>query len=191
MRTTVTLIALALTVGACERGPSPEMQAQLAELTALSAEKDSLIRQVAENSRLMSEIGVQLVAVADQEQLARVAMEAESPVAASRDSLRTMVADVTGRLQQLETRLAETGRRVRALNRTSDSARTAFEQAITDLRRPSRIRSPRLGSSPPGSRPSKSRMSSSPPRRPRSPTPSSSSKSRRTRRTTSSEPRTS
>lgn len=133
MRTTVTLVALALTVGACERGPSPEMQAQLAELTALSAEKDSLIRQVAENSRLMSEIGVQLVAVADQEQLARVAMEAESPVAASRDSLRTMVADVTGRLQQLETRLAETGRRVRALNRTSDSARTAFEQAITDL----------------------------------------------------------
>ncbi|MDH4130797.1 MAG: hypothetical protein OEY20_13890 [Gemmatimonadota bacterium] len=133
MRTTMPFLVLALALAACERGPSPEMQAQLAELTALSAEKDSLIRQVAENSRLMSEISAELVAVADQEQLARVAMDAESPVSASRDSLRVMVSDVTGRLQQLETRLTETQRRVRALNRTSDSARSAFEQVITDL----------------------------------------------------------
>ena len=133
MRTTMAFLALSLAVTACERGPSPEMQAQLAELTALSAEKDSLIRQGAENSRLMSEISAELVAVADQEQLARVAGESESPVAASRDSLRVMVTDVTGRLQQLETRLAESQRRVRALNRTSDSARSVFEQAITDL----------------------------------------------------------
>jgi hypothetical protein len=118
---------------ACQRGPDPELQAQLAELTAVAAEKDSLLRQVAENARLMSDISAQLVTVADQERLARVAQTAESPVAASRDSLRVMVNDVTTRLTTLETRLAESRRRIQRLDRTSDSARAAFEQALTDL----------------------------------------------------------
>jgi hypothetical protein len=118
---------------ACQRGPGPEVQAQLAELTAVAAEKDSLLRQVAENARLMSDISAQLVTVADHERLARVAAAAESPVAASRDSLRVMVDDVTSRLATLETRLAESRRRIQRLDRTSDSARAAAEQALTDL----------------------------------------------------------
>jgi hypothetical protein len=118
---------------ACQRGPDPEAQAQLAELTVLAAEKDSLFRQVAENARLMSDISAQLATVADQERLARVAETAESPVAATRDSLRVMVEDVTSRLGTLETRLAESRRRVQRLDRTSDSVRAAFETAITDL----------------------------------------------------------
>lgn len=126
------LLAVVL-AAACEQGPSPEMQAQLAEITSLSAEKDSLLRQVAQNARLMSEISAQLVTVADQEQLARVAGEAESPVAASRDSLRVMVTDVTARLEDLETRLSESQRRVRSLSRTSDSARAEFASAVADL----------------------------------------------------------
>lgn len=118
---------------ACQRGPDPEAQAQLAELTVLAAEKDSLFRQVAENARLMSDISAQLATVADQERLARVAETAESPVAATRDSLRVMVEDVTSRLGTLETRLADSRRRVQRLDRTSDSVRAAFETAITDL----------------------------------------------------------
>lgn len=133
MRIIVFTSIIALAVGACERGPSPEMQAQLAEITALSSEKDSLLRQVAENARLMSEISAQLVAVADEEELARVAERSESPVSASRDSLRFMVSNVTERLQQLETRLAESRRRVAGLSRTSDSARAQFEETLTDL----------------------------------------------------------
>jgi hypothetical protein len=120
-------------VVACERGPDPEVQAQLAELTSLAAEKDSLIRQVAENARLMSDISAQLVTVANPERLAPVAGSAESPVAASRDSLRAMVGDVTSRLDTLETRLAESRRRIQRLDRASDSAKAAFDQAITDL----------------------------------------------------------
>jgi hypothetical protein len=133
MRFTTGLLVATCCLAGCERGPSPEVQAQLAQLTALAAEKDSLLSQVGENARLMSEISAQLVTVADEEQLARVAAEAESPVAATRDSLRVMVGDVTNRLQNLETRLAESRRRVRALDRTSDSARAQFEQTMADL----------------------------------------------------------
>jgi chaperonin cofactor prefoldin len=130
----MTLLLLPLAAGlGCERGPSPEMQAQLAEISALSAEKDSLLRQVAASARLMSEISAELVTVADQERLARVAGEAESPVSASRDSLRVMVADVTARIETLEERLTASQRRVRGLQQTSDSARAELTQALTDL----------------------------------------------------------
>jgi len=131
-RMTLLLLPLAAGLG-CERGPSPEMQAQLAEISALSAEKDSLLRQVAASARLMSEISAELVTVADQERLARVAGEAESPVSASRDSLRVMVADVTARIETLEERLTASQRRVRGLQQTSDSARAELTQALTDL----------------------------------------------------------
>ena len=127
------LAAVALTAG-CQRGPDPAVQAQLAELTAVSAEKDSLLQQVAETARLMSEISAQLVTVADPKRLARVAQESESPVSAARDSLREMVNDVTTRVGTLEERLAVAQRRVRGLTRTSDSVRAALDQAIGDLR---------------------------------------------------------
>lgn len=122
-----------LGLGACERGPSPEVQAQLAQLTAVSAEKDSLLAQVAENARLMSEIGAQLVAVSDREKLAQVASASESPIAASRDSLRVMVGDVTQRIQLSEERLRESQRRIRGLTRLSDSLKTQFEETVTAL----------------------------------------------------------
>jgi hypothetical protein len=124
---------IALAVASCNRGPSPEVQAQLAQLQSVSAEKDSLLSQVAENARLMSEISAQLVTVADRERLAKVGAAAESPIAASRDSLRTMVGDVTTRIAQAEERLKESQRRIRSLTRASDSARVQFEATIADL----------------------------------------------------------
>lgn len=131
--TMAVLTLTALAVSGCERAPSPEVQAQLAEMTTLAAEKDSLLRQGAENARLMSDISAQLVTVADPERLARVAETSESPVSATRDSLRVMVNDVTERLSTLEGRLADSRRRVQRLDRASDSARAAFDQAIADL----------------------------------------------------------
>ncbi|MDH3496432.1 MAG: hypothetical protein OER21_06695 [Gemmatimonadota bacterium] len=128
-----TVLVAAAALAACDRGPSPEVQAQLEQLTVVSAEKDSLLQQVAENARLMSEISTQLVAVADREKLARVAGAAESPMAATRDSLRTMVGDVATRVAALEDRLRASQRRVRNLTQASDSARAQFEATISDL----------------------------------------------------------
>jgi hypothetical protein len=128
-----TVALAALVLGSCNRGPSPEVQAQLAQLQSVSAEKDSLLSQVAENARLMSEISAQLVTVADRERLAKVGAAAESPIAATRDSLRTMVGDVTTRIAQSEERLKQSQRRIRALTKASDSARVQFEATIADL----------------------------------------------------------
>jgi len=133
MKRPMLLLLLVAASQGCERGPSPEMQAQLSEITALSSEKDSLLQQVAANARLMSEISAQLVTVADQDRLAEVATTSESPVAASRDSLRVMVNDVTTRLDKMEEQLTASQRRIRGLTHTSDSARAAFEQAIADF----------------------------------------------------------
>jgi hypothetical protein len=130
----VAALTVVILAGACRRGPDPALEARIAELTAASAEKDSLLQQVAENARLMSEISAQLLTVADPERLARVEQEAESPVSARRDSLRVMVKDVTTRLGSAEERLAVFQRRVRTLTRTSDSVRTMLDQAIADLR---------------------------------------------------------
>jgi hypothetical protein len=125
--------ALALALAACSRGPGADVQAQLDQLVAVSAEKDSLLAQVSENARLMSEIGAQLVSVADREKLAKAAEASESPIAASRDSLRIMVGDVTQRIALGEERLRESQRRIRTLTRVSDSARAQFESTLTSL----------------------------------------------------------
>jgi hypothetical protein len=130
-RNIVGLLALGLV--ACDRGPSPEIQAQLDQLVAVSAEKDSLLSQVAENARLMSEISAQLVTVSDREKLAQGVSASESPLAATRDSLRVMVGDVTQRLQQSEERLRDSQRRIRGLTRVSDSLKTQLESTIASL----------------------------------------------------------
>lgn len=124
---------LALGLVACDRGPSPEVQAQLDQLVAVAAEKDSLLSQVAENARLMSEISAQLVAVADREKLEKSVSASESPLSASRDSLRVMVGDVTQRIQLSEERLRESQRRIRGLSRVSDSLKTQMEATVASL----------------------------------------------------------
>jgi hypothetical protein len=124
---------LALGLVACDRGPSPEIQAQLDQLVAVSAEKDSLLSQVAENARLMSEISTQLVAVADREKLEKSVSASESPIAASRDSLRVMVGDVTQRIQLGEERLRQSQRRIRALSNVSDSLKAQLDATVASL----------------------------------------------------------
>jgi hypothetical protein len=124
---------LVLGLAACDRGPSPAVQAQLDQLTAVSAEKDSLLSQVAENARLMSEISAQLVAVADREKLEKSVSASESPLAASRDSLRVMVGDVTQRIQLSEERLKQSQRRIRGLSQISDSLKAQFETTVVSL----------------------------------------------------------
>jgi hypothetical protein len=123
---------LGLGLAACDRAPSAEVQAQLDQLTAVSAEKDSLLAQVSENARLMSEISAQLVAVADREKLEK-SVSRESPLAASRDSLRVMVGDVTQRIQLGEERLRQSQRRIRGLSQVSDSLKAEFETTVTSL----------------------------------------------------------
>jgi len=120
---------LALSAAAC--GPSEEVQRQLAELQAVSAEKDSLLTQVTENSLLLSEISVELA-------------KAQSPavaggqevVASDPDAILDNIRDLATRLDESETRLAESQRRIQSLTRdvaSRDNRVTEFQKTITDM----------------------------------------------------------
>ena len=100
-RTSVLSLLAAASVMAC--GPSEEVQRQLAELQAVAAEKDSLIVQVAENARLMSEISAEVARV-------QTASEAGAQEVASQpnpEAIRESIRNLTGRLEESENRLAE------------------------------------------------------------------------------------
>lgn len=126
------LVALALLAAAC--GPSQEVQRQLSELTAISAEKDSLLLQVTENARLMSEISAEMARVK-----AGPAVEAgtvEAPARVTREAVLADIQELTVRVTESEERLLQSQQRVDALTR--DNSRLAgqlkdFQKAVLDF----------------------------------------------------------
>jgi len=125
------LVALA-TVSAAACGPSEEVQRQLAQLQAVSAEKDSLLTQVTENSLLLSEISAELANA--QAPAVTGGQEVASP---DPDAILQNIRDMTARLNDTETRLAESQKRIQALTRDvagRDTRIEGFEKTITDLR---------------------------------------------------------
>ena len=60
------LAVIALALAGCSNGAEQErLQQQMEQLSTISAEKDSLLQQVAENAQLMSEISTELAKVKD------------------------------------------------------------------------------------------------------------------------------
>ncbi|NIM52492.1 MAG: hypothetical protein GTN62_14270 [Gemmatimonadales bacterium] len=115
-------------------GPSEELQQQLqqqlADLTLVSAQRDSLLQEVADHARHMSEISAELAKV--QVEGKALTVTAESPIQAARDSVLQKIKYITTRVNQTEARLRESRRRIRALTRLSDSLRTTLEETIAN-----------------------------------------------------------
>lgn len=124
--------AIVLAMLGCTLGPSAEVQRQLEALAAVSAEKDSLLQAVVDNSRLMSEISATLATVNYRPEVFE-AVSAESPVMASRDSLRLMIENVTTRVTEAETRLRASRQRIRTLTAASDSLKVQLEETIDNF----------------------------------------------------------
>lgn len=125
------LVALAA-VSATACGPSEEVQRQLAQLQAVSAEKDSLLTQVTENSLLLSEISAELANAQ-----APATTGGQEVAATDPDAILQNIRDMTARLNDSETRLAESQKRIQALNRDvsgRDTRIEGFEKTIADLR---------------------------------------------------------
>lgn len=120
--------AFALTGWGCARGPSPEVQHQLDQLATVSAEKDSLLQQVAENARLMSDITNQITKVRGIEKV-KVPVS-ESPMRAPHDTLLARIAAVVTRVDRAEQHLAASRRRVAGLTNLSDSLKAQLTQSI-------------------------------------------------------------
>lgn len=115
----------ALALGAVACGPSEETREQLAQLQVVSAEKDSLLSIVTENTRLMSDIARELAKVTPGSE--RMAVAGESPYRLSHDSLLALVEHVTTRVQESEERLARSQRRISNLANVSDSLKAQIE----------------------------------------------------------------
>lgn len=116
-------LAAAAALVACE--PTQETQQQLAQLTA---HKDSLFQEVADQARFLSDISAQLAQV--QVEGAALDIAGESPAQAQRDTIRERIVHIVTRLDHSESQLAESRRRVRQLTQVSDSLRTTLEQTI-------------------------------------------------------------
>ena len=125
-----TLVApLALLAGCSQGGQvaaripadsSQYFRAQVEQLTTVAAAKDSLVRDLAETTKLVADINTEILTVSKKE-------KATEPVVGSevnrdeRQMVLKRVQDLTARLKSSETRLASTQRRLRALTGESDS----------------------------------------------------------------------
>ena len=133
----VALVAVMLAAAGCE---NKETKQKLAQLTTVSAEKDSLLAMMSENSKLMSEISSELAKVREVKRPMGAVKSPESPLASSvsyRDSIRTKISEVVERLNSAETRLSASQRRLRSMGLLSDSMKAQIavaEQTMSDLR---------------------------------------------------------
>lgn len=108
-------------------------KAQLEEMALISAQKDSLLQEVLEHTRVMSEIGAQLATVQG------VILAQESPsqqLVIDNDSILQQIRDLTQRVTESETKLEESQARIRRISSRTDSlgglARN-FESSIANL----------------------------------------------------------
>lgn len=121
-RSAVPALAVAVLAGC---GPTEQSRQELMQLTA---QKDSLLQEVADQARFLSNISAELAKV--QVQGAVLDVRAESPMEAQRDTIRQRIDQIVSRLDKSETQLVESRRRVRSLTQVSDSLRTALTETI-------------------------------------------------------------
>ncbi|MEK6686988.1 MAG: hypothetical protein AABZ01_00855 [Gemmatimonadota bacterium] len=109
---------------------------QSENMAALSMEKDSLLRELTETTRLITDVSVELATI-------RTAPASNAPVVGSegirsdeRAEVLAKVRQLTARIRQSESRLATTRRRLDSLALSSDSLRSslaAYVATVADL----------------------------------------------------------
>ena len=128
-----TLILLA---AACSRGgqvaqriPSDSAQyfrTQVQELASVSAAKDSLVRDLAETTKLLSDINTEIIKVSTAKKPVEPVVGNEGVATNDRAMVLKRVQDLTTRLKANESRLASSQRRLRALTSESDSLKVSL-----------------------------------------------------------------
>ncbi len=124
----VAALLAAATATAC--GTSAETERKLAELEQASAQKDSLLQEVAMSSRLLSEVSAELANVKVK---GRLRVSSETPLMAQRDTMIQKLRYVVARVTETENRLAESQRNIRSLTNLSDSLRATLDSSVTNL----------------------------------------------------------
>jgi len=112
---------------------------QVQQMSTVSATKDSLFRDLAETTRLLADINVELGKVSSGKKAVEPVVSPESQLSVSPSDRAVMlkkVKDITARVRNSEARLAASQRRIKALSATSDSLRvvlTDFQTTVDGL----------------------------------------------------------
>lgn len=123
---------------AAKQQEQQELQAQLDQMTAVAAEKDTLLQAVAENARMMNEINAEMAKVKDLKAGVEPVVSGEGgpqPAADQRAIVLARVREMTERLNQAEQSLNRSQSRLRGLSRQSDSLRSGLasvEAVVTE-----------------------------------------------------------
>src|SRR5205807_2935319 len=104
--------------------------AKLQQIAAVSAERDRLMQDMADNARLMSEIGSELSHVQMPSKALHVSTE--SPLRASRDSVIQKIRYIATKVTESEARLRESERRIHDLTVVSDSMKCTLETTLAN-----------------------------------------------------------
>ena len=102
---------------------------QVEQMASVSAAKDSLVRDLAETTRLLSDINTEILKVSTTRKPVEPVVGGEGVATNDRAAVLKRVQDLTARLKANESRLAASQRRLRQLTSASDSMKTA----ISDL----------------------------------------------------------
>lgn len=124
-------LGLAVLALACQQGPTPEMAAELEQLRAASSERDRLLQDMSENTRVLSEISAELTKV--KVPMGRIRTTSESPLRASRDSMLQRIRFIATKVNESDARVRESERRVKSLTTLSDSLRTTLESTLANF----------------------------------------------------------
>jgi uncharacterized coiled-coil protein SlyX len=121
------LVPAVLLAAAC--GPTAQIKARLATLDTVSAQKDSLIQELALQAQTLSAVTSELAKV----HVRNLRVSSESPAAAQRDTMVQKVRYLVARVQDSESRLRSSDQRIRNLTFLSDSLRTMLENTVASL----------------------------------------------------------
>jgi hypothetical protein len=129
MRVKPILAALLVAANAC--GTSAETERKLADLEQASAQRDSLLQEVAVSARLLSDVSSALSKV--QVRGRQIRTSSETPLLAQRDSMMQKLRYVVARVTETENRLNESQQRIKSLTSMSDSLRASLDSTATNL----------------------------------------------------------
>lgn len=113
---------------------------QFERVSTMSIEKDSLVADLAEATRLIADVNTELASIEAPRKGVQPVVASESEIANSptaRAAVLGKVKDLTARVKQSESRLASSQRRLRALSRSNDSLSStlaSYEASLNDLK---------------------------------------------------------
>jgi predicted nucleic acid-binding Zn-ribbon protein len=138
MRTRMTAGALLFLAAACSQGgqvaqripadSSEYFRSQLQEMTVVSAAKDSLVRDLAETTKLLSDINTEIAKVSSTRKPVEPVVGTEGMTTNDRAMVLKRVQDLTARLRANEQRLASSQKRLKQLTGESDSLKSTLTE---------------------------------------------------------------